>query len=168
MLRRYVEDKLALSWSPRQISRRLADDFPHDLGMLRTELTRRLRTRRVRRRPHGRVTVGGQRRSRISDLRPISERPVEVLDRAQTGHWERDLLVGHYGRSYLITLVERHSRLLMVLPISAASSSVVIRTLCHAFKTLPAAMARSLTWDRGIEMSRHAEFSKSTVESGQR
>ena len=180
VLRAYVEDKLALSWSPRQISRRLEADFPDDPSMrvshetiytslfvqskavLRTELTGRLRTRRVRRRPHRRVTTGGQRRGRIPDLRPISERPVEVLDRAQPGHWEGDLLVGRYGRSHLITLVERHSRLLMVLPIVAASSPVVIRTLCQAFQTLPASMARSLTWDRGIEMSRHAEFSMTT------
>lgn len=93
VLRRYVEDKLALSWSPRQISRRLEEDFPHDPAMrvshetiytslfvqskavLRTELTDQLRTRRVRRRPHRRVSLGGQRRRRIPDLRPISERP---------------------------------------------------------------------------------------------
>jgi IS30 family transposase len=62
----------------------------------------------------------------------------------------------------LITLVERHSRLLMVLPIPTASSPTVIRTLCQAFANLPATMARTLTWDRGIEMSRHAEFSKTT------
>jgi IS30 family transposase len=180
-LRRYVEEKLALSWSPRQISRRLHDDFPEDSAMrvshetiytslfvqskavLRIELTGRLRTRRLRRRPHRRVTVGGQRRrNRIPDLRPISARPVEVLDRAQAGHWEGDLLVGRYGRSHLITLVERHSRFLMVLSISAASSPVVIKTLCQAFDRLPATMARTLTGDRGIEMSRHAEFSKAT------
>ena len=108
VLRRYVEDKLALSWSPRQISCRLPADFPDDPAMrvshetiytslfvqskavLRIELTGRLRTRRVRRRPHRRVSVGGQRRTRIPDLRPISERPGEVLDRAQPGHWEGD------------------------------------------------------------------------------
>lgn len=181
VLRRYVEDKLALSWSPRQISRRLEEEFPQDAAMrvshetiytslfvqskavLRTELTGRLRTRRVRRRPQRRVTVDGQRRrTRIPDLRPISERPAEVLDRAQPGHWEGDLLVGRYGRSHLITLVERHSRYLLVLPITDASSPTVIKTLSEAFAGLPSTLARTLTWDRGIEMSRHAEFSKTT------
>lgn len=181
VLRRYVEDKLALRWSPRQISRRLETEFPNDLAMrvshetiytslfvqskavLRTELTGQLRTRRVRRRPHRRITIDGQRRrSRIPDLRPIGERPAEVLDRAQPGHWEGDLLVGRYGRSHLITLVERHSRYLLVLPTATASSVAVVAALGQAFAVLPSTMARSLTWDRGIEMSRHAEFSATT------
>jgi IS30 family transposase len=179
VLRGYVEDKLALSWSPRQISRRLEADFPLDPSMrvshetiytslfvqtkavLATELTGRLRTRRVRRRPHRRVAVTG-RRGRIPDMRPISERPIEVLDRAQPGHWEGDLLVGRYGRSHLITLVERHSRYLLVLPISSASTAAVVDALCHAFAAMPATMGRSLTWDRGIEMTRHGQFSSAT------
>jgi IS30 family transposase len=93
VLRRYVEDKLALCWSPAQINRRLVVEFPEDLrmrvshetiytslfvqakGVLRPELTGRLRTRRVRRRPHRRVSVDG-RRSRIPDLvRSVCARP---------------------------------------------------------------------------------------------
>lgn len=104
VLRRYVEDKLALRWSPRQISRRLVTDFPGDPAMrvshetiytslfvqskavLRTELTGQLRTRRVRRRPQRRITLEAhRRRSRIPQLRPIAERPAEVLDRASPG-----------------------------------------------------------------------------------
>lgn len=71
------------------------------------------------------------------------------------GHWEGDLLVGRYGRSHLATLVERHSRYLLVLPLPDARSSSVIAAFAH----LPEGMARSLTWDRGIEMTRHQEFS---------
>jgi transposase, IS30 family len=100
VLRRYVEDKLALCWSPAQISRRLVMDFPHDeamrvshetiytslfvqaKGVLRPELTGQLRTRRVRRRPHRRVSVDG-RRSRIPDLVPISMRPAPPTDANQ-------------------------------------------------------------------------------------
>ena len=106
--------------------------------------------------------MGGQRRSRIPDLRPISERPATVIDRTEPGHWEGDLIVGRYGRSHLITLVERHSRFLIVLPITTASSAAVITELCRTFTALPEPMARSLTWDRGIEMSRHVEFSSTT------
>lgn len=178
-LRAYVEGKLALCWSPSQISRRLEADFPADPAMrvshetiytslfvqskaaLRTELADRLRTRRVRRRPHRRVTSAG-RRGRIPDLRPIGTRPVEVLDRSEPGHREGDLLVGRYGRSHLITLVERHSRYLLVLPISTASSATVITALCRAFAAMPESLARSLTWDRGIEMTRHTVFSSTT------
>jgi len=179
MLRRYVEDKLALCWSPAQISRRLVMEFPHDeamrvshetiytslfvqaKGVLRPELTAQLRTRRVRRRPHRRVSVDG-RRSRIPDLVPISLRPASAADRREPGHWEGDLLVGRYGRSHLVTLVERHSRYLMVLPIPDASSGTVVTALCRAFRSLPATMARTLTWDRGTEMTRHREFSMDT------
>lgn len=170
VLRRYVEDKLGLCWSPAQISRRLVMEFPHDTamrvshetvytslfvqakGVLRPELTGQLRTRRVRRRPHRRVAVDG-RRSRIPDLVPISLRPASAADRREPGHWEGDLLVGRYGRSHLITLVERHSRYLMVLPIPDASSATVITALCRAFQALPATMAKTLTWDRGPEMT---------------
>ncbi len=105
-LRAKVEQDLQKKYSPEQIAGRLLVQFPDDPEMrvspetiyqslyvqskavLRPELTGRLRTRRVRRRPHRRVSVGGQRRGRIPDLRPISERPVEVLDRVQPGHWE--------------------------------------------------------------------------------
>jgi IS30 family transposase len=179
VLRRYVEDKLALCWSPAQISRRLTAEFPDDLamrvspetiytslfvqakGVLRPELTGNLRTRRVRRRPHRRISVNG-RRSRIPDLVPISLRPASAVDRREPGHWEGDLLVGRYGRSHLITLVERHSRYLMVLPIRDASSGSVVTALCRAFDLLPPTMARTLTWDRGPEMTRHREFSMHT------
>ena len=82
--------------------------------------------------------------------------------RATLSLTEGDLLVGRYGRSHLITLVERHSRYLQVLPIATASSAAVVTALTQSFAALPAAMARSLTWDRGIEMSRHAEFSATT------
>jgi IS30 family transposase len=179
VLRRYVEDKLALCWSPAQVNRRLKVEFPHDPGMrvshetiytslfvqakgvLRPELTGQLRTRRVRRRPHRRISVDG-RRSRIPDLVPISLRPASAADRREVGHWEGGLLVGRYGRSHRITLVERHSRYLMALPIPDASSGTVVTALCRAFTSLPATMARTLTWDRGPEMTRHREFSMHT------
>jgi transposase, IS30 family len=92
----------------------------------------------------------------------IRARPVDALDRCQPGHWEGDLLVGRYGRSHLVTLVERHSRYLLVLPIKDATSGTVITAVAEAFARLPAPMRRSLTWDRGVEMTRHAEFTSTT------
>jgi IS30 family transposase len=179
VLRSYVEDKLALHWSPQQISSRLRHDFPDDLAMrvshetiytslfaqskavLRAELTTHLRTRRVRRRPQRRISVAS-RSGRIPEMTRISQRPAEVLDRAIPGHWEGDLLVGRHNRSHLVTLVERHSRLLLVLPLPDARSSSVVAALSTAFAQLPPVMRRSLTWDRGIEMTRHQELTAST------
>ena len=92
----------------------------------------------------------------------IGDRPEQVADRAVPGHWEGDLLVGRYGRSHLVTLVERHSRYLLVLALPDARSSSVIAALVQAFRQLPEHMARTLTWDRGIEMTRHQESSAAT------
>ena len=66
------------------------------------------------------------------------------------------------GQANLITLAERHSRHLAVLPIPNTSSASVITALHRAFTAMPEAMRRSLTWDRGTEMTRHAEFSSTT------
>jgi hypothetical protein len=80
---------------------------------------------------------------------PISQRPDGVLDRTVPGHWEGDLLVGRYGRSHMVTLVERHSRYLLVLPLLDATTRTVVAALMAAFQQLPPTMRRSLTWDRG-------------------
>jgi transposase, IS30 family len=178
-LRRYVEDRLRLRWSPQQVSRRLIIDHPDDQSMrvshetiytslfvqskavLRTELTGHLRTRRVRRQPQRRAIPRSQSR-RIPNMVSISQRPEAVLDRNVPGHWEGDLLVGRYGRSHLVTLVERHSRYLLVLPLIDATTTTVVSSLTAAFQQLPLMMRRSLTWDRGVEMTRHADFTAAT------
>jgi IS30 family transposase len=178
-LRAVVEDKLTLCWSPRQISRHLERTYPHDptmrvshetiytslfvqaKGVLRPELTGQLRTRRVRRRPQRRMSLGS-RRNRIPNMRGIAERPVEVLDRSVAGHGEGDLLVGRYGRSHLVTLVERHSRYLLILPVPDATTVTVVSAVARAFLTLPEAMRGSLTWDRGVEMTNHADLTEAT------
>lgn len=178
-LRRYVEEHLKMRWSPEQISRRLQVDFPTDPAMrvshetiytslfvqtkavLGGELTAGLRTRRVRRRPQRHVN-SASRSGRIPDLVTIHLRPAEVLDRKTPGHWEGDLIVGRYSRSHLVTLVERHSRYLLVLGLADARTATVVAALTSAFEELPVAMRRSLTWDRGIEMTGHAAFSTAT------
>jgi transposase, IS30 family len=179
VLREYVEDKLTRCWSPRQISRRLLLDHPDDPTMrvshetiytslfvqtkalLRTELTTNLRSRRVRRRPQRRVNPHRD-AGRIKDITPVSARPVEALDRRQPGHWEADLLVGRYGRSHLVTLVERLSRYLLVLPVTDATSATVTAAVAQAFRRLTDPMRKTLTWDRGTEMTRHAQFTSAT------
>ena len=179
VLRSYVEDRLTECWSPRQISRRLEVDHPDDTTMrlshetiytslfvqtkavLRPQLTGQLRTRRVRRRPQRRMSLKRD-AGRIKNMTPVSDRPSSARDRREPGHWEGDLIVGRYGRSHLVTLVERHSRYLLVLPIKDATSGTVITAVAQAFARLPDTMRKSLTWDRGVEMTRHTEFTDVT------
>ncbi len=175
VLRVRVEAWLAEWWSPEQISCRLRDQFPHDpmmwvshetiyqslfvqgRGELRRELTRCLRSGRTQRRPQGRLQ-----RSRIRDMILISERPAEVADRAVSGHWECDLLIGKEGRSAIATLVERSTRYVLLARVADQRAETVREAITAQILTLPEHLRRSLTWDRGQEMAQHAQFSVDT------
>lgn len=177
-LRAVVEQRLAERWSPQQISRRLELDFPDDSSMrvshetiytslfvqakggLPGHLTVHLRTGRVRRRPQRRVTLGPP---RIKDMIPIHRRPKEATSRLVLGHWEGDLVVGRRGRSHVGTLVERRTRYLVLLHLpDGAGTDSVIAALTAAMQQLPPILHRSVTWDRGIEMTRHQVFTALT------
>jgi IS30 family transposase len=174
-LRAYVQDRLEQRWSPEQISRTLPRAFPErpemrvapetvyqalyapDRSHLRRELTRTLRTGRACRRPRRRA---GQRQSRFAEpMVPISQRPVEVADRAVPGHWEGDLIMGAGNRSAIGTVVERTTRYLLLLHLPHGHAAEHVRdALLDAVRTLPAHLTRSLTWDQGVEMGRHGEI----------
>jgi IS30 family transposase len=176
-----VSDGLQRRWSPRQIAIRLRREFPdnpdarvsHETiykalycqgrGGLRKELIAALRSGRAQRVPRSRLEKA-RRDHRLGTMVPISERPAEVADRAVPGHWEGDLLVGAHNRSAIVTLVERTSRytLLGHLP-DDHSAGAVHFCLMQLVRTLPANLARSLTWDRGSEMAWHESF---TIKSG--
>jgi IS30 family transposase len=178
-LRDVVEAKLAQRWSPEQIAGWLGEEFPDDpemrvshetiylslfvqsKGALRKELTRHLRTGRVNRRPLGHSVMNGQ--GRLRGTINISERPAEADDRAVPGHWEGDLIFGK-GMSAVATLVERHSRFVMLIALpNGHTADVVADALAAKIIELPAQLRRSLTWDQGKEMAQHARF---TVETG--
>jgi transposase, IS30 family len=178
VLRAHVEQRLAQRWSPQQISARLVCDFPNDprmrvshetiytslfvqaRGVLRAELTGCLRTGRVRRRPQRRLLFPPQ---RIRDKVMISQRPVEVADRVVAGHWEGDLIVGKHNQSFVGTLVERSTRLVVLLHLpSGPSDDQVIAALAAKIAPLPAQLRRSVTWDQGIEMVNHTRFTRDT------
>jgi IS30 family transposase len=178
-LRQEVEAKLLSRWSPQQIAGWLARTYPEDRqmqvshetiymslfvqprGALRKELTRYLRTRRMVRRPRAARPINGQ--GQLRDIVHISARPAEVADRAVPGHWEGDLLLGR-GNSAIATLVERTSRLALLVGLpQGRSSEPVLAALAERIGTLPEQLVRSLTWDQGKEMAQHARF---TIETG--
>jgi IS30 family transposase len=176
-LRVVVTDWLEQWWSPEEISHRLRIEFPHDpmmrvsyetiyqslfvqgRGELRRELHRCLRTGRATRRSGGRsATVG-----KIAGMVNISQRPAEVADRAVPGHWEGDLIIGKNGRSAVETLVERSTRYVMLLHLPATHTAVEVSdAMAEAVASLPADLARSVTWDQGTEMANHIQFSLDT------
>jgi IS30 family transposase len=173
-LRRWVQQALRQRWSPEQIAGRLREVFPDDefmrisheaiyqalyvqgRGALRRELTTCLRTGRALRRPRRRADG---RRERIKDKVMISERPAEVADRAVPGHWEGDLIKGANGLTSVGTLVERSTRFTLLLHLPDGAGAEAVRdAIADKITLLPAALRRSLTWDQGIELARHAEL----------
>jgi len=177
-LRDVVASKLILDWSPEQISGWLKASYPDDesmrvshetiyrslfiqaRGVLKKELMDHLRSqRRMRRSRH--ATVSGQSRGQIVDAISIRERPAEVEDRAIPGHWEGDLLSGAKN-SYIATLVERHSRFAMLIKVPSKETEAVVAALSQHVRKLPATLKRSLTWDRGLEMAKHKDFTVAT------
>ena len=126
-------------------------------GALKKELLEHLRSKRhIRRSRHSRIFEDG--RGQIPEAISIRERPAEVQDRAIPGHWEGDLLRGS-GNSHIATLVERHSRFVMLIKIPSRDTAQVVAALSKHVRKLPATLRRSLTWDRGLEMARHGAIS---------
>src|SRR5208282_1618177 len=177
-LRNTVASKLILDWSPEQISGWLKNHYPNNesmrvshetiyrslfiqaRGVLKKELIDHLRSkRRMRRSRH--FSEHGHSRGQIVDAISIRERPAEVEDRAIPGHWEGDLLAGGKN-SYIATLVERHSRFLMLIKVPSKDKAVVVAALSKRVRKLPATLRRSLTWDRGLEMAKHKAFTVAT------
>jgi IS30 family transposase len=177
-LRNMVTSKLILDWSPEQISGWLKTQHPDDgsmrvshetiyrslfiqaRGVLKKELMEHLRSkRRMRRSRH--ASEHGQSRGQIVDAISIRERPAEVEDRAIPGHWEGDLLSGA-KHSYIATLVERHSRFVMLIKVPSRDTAEVVGALSKHVRKLPATLRRSLTWDRGLEMASHKDFTVAT------
>jgi IS30 family transposase len=177
-LRDLVASKLLLDWSPEQISGWLKKQYPDDeslhvshetiyrslfiqaRGVLKKELMDQLRSKRHMRRSRH-ASVHGHSQGRIVDAISIRERPAEAEDRAIPGHWEGDLLAGGKN-SYIATLVERHSRFLMLIKVPSKDTAVVVAALSQHVHKLPATLRRSLTWDRGLEMAKHKEFTVAT------
>jgi IS30 family transposase len=174
-LRLEVARKLRQRWAPEQISRWLKKEHPDDCcmnvshetiyrtlfvqarGVFRKELTEHLRrSGYIRRARKLQGAKGG-----IVDAISIKERPAEAEDRAVPGHWEGDLISG--GRNtYIATLVERHSRFVILVKVDTKDSSAFAAALARKIRRLPSELKRSLTWDRGTEMAAHKQFTVAT------
>lgn len=170
--------KLKRAWSPQQIAGWLKRQYPdnqemyvsHETiyktlfiqtrGALKKELQKCLRSKRVVRKSRQsslkRLGLG-----KISDAVSISERPASVEDRAIPGHWEGDLICGS-NNSYIATLVERHSRFVMLVKVDDSKTSTVIAALIKHAQKLPKELYKSLTWDRGREIKDHKQFTLAT------
>ena len=176
-LRDLVAEKLSWDWSPKQISQWLERAFPRDhnlrvsaetiyrslfvqaRGVLKKELVSHLRLAGRIRRPSQDRSAGL--RGKIVGAVSIRERPADAVDRAVPGHWEGDLLAGS-NNSYIATLVERHTRFVMLIKLPGKDTTSVIAALTQHVRRLPAELCRSLTWDRGHEMADHAKFTIAT------
>jgi IS30 family transposase len=173
-----VTQKLQQRWSPRQIACWLPTAFPVDhsmrvsqetiyrtlfiqsRGALKEELLKELRTRRKMRQGKT-ATHKGELRGQIVDAISIRERPAEVEDRAVPGHWEGDLIAGSHN-THIATLVERHTRYVMLVKLPSRDSQTVVKALSRTIRRLPEQLRRSLTWDRGKELSHHKDFTVAT------
>jgi IS30 family transposase len=134
--------------------------FVQGKGALRRELTECLRTGRAYRRSKTKRAPSGK--GQIVDPVMISERPAEVDDRAVPGHWEGDLLMGR-RQTAIGTLVERHTRYVMLFPLPDGNTAEAVRNqLAATVQRLPDRLWRSVTWDQGKEMAQHAQFSIDT------
>jgi IS30 family transposase len=167
-----------MKWSPYQIALRIRDMHPKEpqlhvshetiytalyampRGQLRKELISCLRRAHSVRKP--------QRRG----IKPVSQackamlsihvRPPEIEDRTVPGHWEGDLLVGKGHRSCIGTLVERTTRLVLLVKMKDATAQSALEGFAKKLNAIPDVMRKTLTYDRGSEMRKHQELSKRT------
>lgn len=177
-LQTVVAEKLNDHWSPQQVSGWLKLEYLDDMtmrvshetiykslfiqarGVLKKELISCLRSKRIMRR--GKTsTTQGQPRGQIVDAVSIRERPAEVEDRAIPGHWEGDLMSGGQN-THIATLVERHSRFVLLVHVDGKDSDSVVSALVRKVKRLPDGLMSSLTWDRGTELAHHKRFTVAT------
>jgi IS30 family transposase len=175
---RMISTKLHRKWSPQQIAGWLMREHPDEehkrishetiyrslfiqtRGVLKKELQAHLRaTRSIRRSRNATLKRSGL--GKFNDAVSIRERPADVEDRAVPGHWEGDLIAGS-GNSFIATLVERHTRFVMLAKVSNKDSRSVIQALIKQSRKLPKELYRSLTWDRGTEMAGHKTFTLAT------
>ena len=175
VLLKLVLDRLQKRWSPQQISRYLKRQYPDNLAMqishesiysyiyvygrgeLKKALSSYLRQQRSYRRQQKKHKKG-----LIKDMFSIEERPKEVEERTVPGHWEGDLIIGKGHKTAIGTIVERTTRLVILVPLKSRMASDVRKAFAREIKRLPEQLRLSMTYDQGREMSQHKLFTKQT------
>lgn len=174
----YVQDGLSQKWSPEQVSARLVVDFPERKDMrispesvyqglyhpgetgLQRDLVRKLRTGRTQRRRH-RQAAQRRKRGFIDPSMMIDQRPKEIEEREEVGHWEGDLIVGTLNQSAIGTLVERVTRTTLLVHVNGkGSADDLAASLTETYDQLPEWLRKSLTWDQGVEMAGHESLTE--------
>jgi len=168
-----VQRLIKANWSPQQISGRLKTRFPEQAdnrvshetiyrtiyalprGGLRQEMIKALRQKHKQRRPR---SAGKSRKGALQNMASIDQRPAEVDDRQLPGHWEGDLIKGAFNRSAVGTLVERKTRLVVLVKMADCSAASALRGFRREMKKVPPDLRHSMTYDRGSEMARHQEL----------
>lgn len=172
-LEKFILEKLRTRWSPRQISIKIAEamntTISHETiyqyvyvqckGELKKELISCLRQRKpLRKSRKGEV----EKRGTIPNMISIHQRPAEVEDRNIPGHWEGDLVMGKDHKSAIGTLVERSTRYVIIVPLKEKDAVSVRKAFQKAFRGMPDSLKKTLTYDRGKEMTEHAKFTTAT------
>jgi transposase, IS30 family len=172
---------LRQDWSPQQLCDRLADGMippayvcpglrtlSHETiyraiygmpaGQLRASLVKMLRRSQAGRRK--RRGCGARRFTGLQNFTPLEQRPDVANLRLEPGHWEGDLIKGAYGRSAVGVLVDRFTRMTLLVKLSNTTADHIRRAFQARLRTLPPHMRLSLTYDRGTEMAAHQEFTR--------
>lgn len=178
-LRVLVIDKLQKNWSPEQISGWLKKSRPRAISMqisaetiyktiyfrsrsaLSHTMSKHLRRNHSLRQSKRHTRKGERGTINIVNGRSIHERPKNVEYRKTLGHWEGDLVSGTKN-THIATLVDRKSRYTIILKLKGKDAESVNNALIATFKELPCGLKKSLTWDRGMELAKHLEFTEST------
>lgn len=172
---RYVERHLRLQWSPQQIALSLKRDYPGDMskqvshetiyatiyafprGEIKRDLLKQLRQAHKWRRSR---KQGKDRRGQIPNMVSIHDRPAEVEGRQVPGHWEGDLIKGTNQKAAIGTLVERTTRLTLLVKLDGLTADDARRAFARKLRRVPAVFRKSLTYDQGKEMSNHEQLAK--------
>ena len=175
-LHRFVHDHLVhRRWSPEQIAQRLrrmnqgdpsarvshetiyAAIYAQPRGGLKAAMVEALRQAKPAR-GRQRTTLAGS--SMVPESLRIIHRPEDIEARLVPGHWEGDLIKGAFNRSSVGTLVERKTRFVVLCKMNGNGADAVLGSFTRQMKRLPAALRKSMTYDRGSEMACHPELAR--------
>ena len=177
-LQKFIKSKVLNYWSPEQICGRLKLLYPNNPKMNvstetiyrfifnlkdsteKTYLIKHLRRKKKKRYSRKNKT---EKRGKIPNMKSIHERPKSIESRNDFGHWEGDLIIGKDHKSAIGTLVERSSRYTIIVDLKNGKESIkTVEAFVDEFKKFPKCLRKSLTYDRGTEMSYHSRLTNFT------